>query len=298
MPVPVLCRPKRGDSRGAMRRFLRLPRRNGRVSTGQPRRYARRDDREAVALLAALLAYGRVGSILKKVGDVLDRMGPHPAEFIRASDPCQMLDTLAGWRHRWTSHRDLACLLAGIRGAMRRYGTLEQAFLAGVSPEDADLRPAIGRFAAMLKEADARPFYGARGPGRGLGFLLADPAKGSPVKRWFLFLRWVVRPDDGVDLGLWTGVPASRLTIPLDTHLFRISRALGLTRLAAPSWEAAREVTARLSELDPADPVRYDFPLCQTGISGACRGYRVDAVCDPCVLRPACTLPRKGGRRG
>ena len=83
-----------------------------------------------------------------------------------------------------------------------------------------------------------------------------------------MFLRWVVRRDDGLDLGLWPEVSPAGLVIPLDTHSARVARALGLTRRATTDWRAAEEVTRSLRCYDPNDPVRYDFALCHVSMSG------------------------------
>lgn len=258
-----------------------------------PRAYARREDREVVALLAALLAYGRVGSILAKVEAVLSPLGRRPAQAVRSLRPRRSFDLLAGWRHRWTDARDVAYLLEGIRRILEEEGSLERAFKAGWSPDHPDLRPALGRFHARLRSVDPEPVYGRPGRPRSLSFFLADPSKDSPLKRWSLFLRWVVRPDDGVDLGAWSGIPTDRLTVPLDTHVHRIAFALGLTRSRTSRWETAREVTRSLARVDPRDPVRFDFALSHLGISGACRGYRVARICGGCPLRGICALPER-----
>lgn len=258
-----------------------------------PRRYADPADREVTALLAALLAYGRVGSILAKMEALLAVMGEHPARWMRRARPRAVSAALERWRHRWTRPADVAYLVEGLRRILAERGSLRAAFAEGASPHAPDLRPALIRFVAHFRSVPEEPFYGRAGGGAPLAFLLADPAGGSPVKRWNLFLRWVVRPDDGVDLGLWPEIPTDRLTIPMDTHVRRIAHALGLCRRATPRWETAREITEGLRAVDPHDPVRYDFALAHMGISGACRGYRVEAVCGACRLRAVCTLPRR-----
>jgi hypothetical protein len=144
------------------------------------------------------------------------------------------------------------------------------------------LRPALARFAAGLR--------GGR-PSPGMAHLVPDPTAGSACKRLLLYLRWMVRPADGVDLGLWP-LPPSMLIVPLDTHVHRISRNLGLTARRTPSWAAAEEVTAALRQLDPVDPVRYDFALCHLGISRDCPSRLDPIVCARCVLRRACSHGR------
>ncbi len=116
---------------------------------------------------------------------------------------------------------------------------------------------------------------------------MPDPRAGSACKRLLLYVRWMVRPADGVDLGLWPLDP-SLLVIPVDTHIHRIGRNLGLTERNDASWRTAEEITAALRHLDAADPVRYDFALCHMGVSRDCPSRRDPAKCEPCVLRPVC----------
>jgi uncharacterized protein (TIGR02757 family) len=131
------------------------------------------------------------------------------------------------------------------------------------------------------------PLLRGRGT-RGLRHLLPDAAGPGAAKRWNLYLRWMVRGPDGVDLGAWRGVPRAALVIPLDTHVMRVSRCLGLTRRADASWRTAEEITASLRRVDPDDPVRFDFALCHLGMSGACPARRRTAACAACPLAGAC----------
>ncbi len=288
--------PARPSLPGILSRFARRFPAAGRLANDPvrfPRGYRDPADREVAALVSALLAYGRVGSLLAKTSDVLDAMGPHPAAWVRRATPRATRAALAGWRHRWTDARDIAYLVEGIRRILAEDGSLERAFMKGWRREMPDLRPALAAFHGRLRAVDPAPVYGRRSGLRTLAFLLADPARGSPLKRWNLFLRWMVRPDDGIDLGLWRGIPTRQLTVPLDTHVHRIAFAIGLTRRTASRWETAREVTESLARIDARDPVRFDFALAHLGISGACRGYQVPEICGGCPLKPACALPAR-----
>ncbi len=140
------------------------------------------------------------------------------------------------------------------------------------------------------------PLLRGRGT-RGLRHLLPDPAGPGASKRWNLYLRWMVRGPDAVDLGLWHEVPASALVVPLDTHVHRVARALGLTARPDASWRTAEEITAALALLDPQDPVRYDFALCHLGMSGACPARRERARCEACVLGEECLAWARARRR-
>jgi uncharacterized protein (TIGR02757 family) len=91
------------------------------------------------------------------------------------------------------------------------------------------------------------------------------PELGSACKRMNLFLRWMVRKDE-LDLGLWKDIPSSKLVIPVDTHIARISCKLKLTTRKNVSWKMAEEITEKLKRFDPADPVKYDFALCHIGM--------------------------------
>jgi uncharacterized protein (TIGR02757 family) len=255
---------------------------------GIVRRFEDPRDREATALLAAGLAYGRVASIRASLLALLERMGTSPGRFVAGFDPLRDAPRFDGFAHRFTRGRDVALLIHLVRQAQERAGSLESFFLEGdTDPETTTLGPALQRFGARLFALDARPFV-AEGPiprGDGARWLLPLPSGGSACKRSCLFLRWMVRPDDGVDCGLWTRVRPSRLVLPLDTHLLRVVAALGWTRRKTAGWAMALEVTERLRRLDPDDPTRFDFALCRLGILG-----RLDAPegrLTPHVLRMA-----------
>ncbi len=246
-----------------------------------PRRYVSVDDREVAGLVVSCVAFGRVASIRAKAGDALRRLGPSPSSAVDALTPAQSRTLLKGWRHRMAGPEHLAALLLGIGRVRRKHGSLGNAFRAAFE-KHGELQGALGDF--------------VDGIGPVGGNLLAHPRLGGACKRLNLYLRWMVRPDDGVDLGVWQGIPASALVMPLDTHIHRVSRYVGLTRLKTPRWETAASITRSLARMAPADPLRYDFALCHLGISGECRGKRVDEVCARCDLREICRLPRLARR--
>jgi uncharacterized protein (TIGR02757 family) len=183
-------------------------------------------------------------------------------------------------------------------GHLRRlHGGLGLRFRTLFEEEGGVLRPALARFAGELRGApQVAKLLRGRGP-RGLRHLLPDPAGPGASKRWNLYLRWMVRGPDGVDLGLWAGIPPSALLVPLDTHVHRVARALGLTSRRDASWRTAEEVTASLRRIDPEDPVRYDFALCHLGMSGQCPARRDPVRCAACPLRGACRTPARAALR-
>ena len=252
-------------------------------------RYARRDDKEIVALVAASIAFGNVATIRAKLEDLLRRLGPSPARA--AEDAAAVHASLRTWKHRVFRGDDLACLVVGARVVQRRHGSL------GLSSRESlgaagELREALARWCDAVRDAGGLGARAGRGRARrrGPAHLLPDVRAGSGAKRLLLFLRWMVRPDDGVDLGLWRdeGVGTSQLLIPVDVHVHKLSRNLGLTRRASPSWATTVEITRSLAAFDAADPVKYDFSLCHLGMLQRCPSRRDQSRCQGCPVQPVC----------
>lgn len=249
----------------------------------------RAEDAEVAALVAACLAFGNAKALIAKARAALAPLGP-PACAARALAASPRVPPhLDAWTHRWVRGRDLSWLLAGIGGALERHGSLRATFLAGMDADRPDLLVPMRAFAETIRrEAEARG--AGRANTRGRNHLLPVPDGKAASKRLCLYLRWMARPDDGVDLGLWPEVPRSRLTIPLDVHVARIGAYLGLTDRRTPGWAMAREITGNLARFDPADPTRFDFALSHLGIMGGCPRRRDPRRCASCDLVAACRL--------
>ena len=254
------------------------------------RRYARVDDREVVAFVAAGLAFGRVASVMASVESVCAVLGPRPAAFVRAFEIARDAEHLRPIVHRWTRGRDLIGLVWILRALIDRHGSIERAFAAGGDPEARDVAPALEAFSASARAVDLRPVYGRVPATPGAHYFFSRPSTGAACKRLNLFLRWMVRRD-AVDPGGWSAVPARQLVVPLDTHTIRAGKCLRLTRRASPGWKMAAEITEALREFDPDDPVRYDFALCHLSMMGAC-GYKTKQGSDQCPLRGVCRPKR------
>lgn len=256
-----------------------------------PRRYASPHDQEVAGLLAAALAYGRADLFKPILTRLLDQLGPSPAAAVEAFAAAPDPRALGWFRYRFNQPPDLAALLAAIGHLRRVHGSLGARFAAlfaaaGGGPPA--LRPALASLGEELRGAPpVAALLAGRGQ-RGLRHLLPDAAGPGAAKRWNLYLRWMVRGPDAVDLGAWRGVPRSALVVPLDTHVMRVARCLGLTRRADASWRTAEEITRSLRRLDPQDPVRFDFALCHLGMSGGCPARRSPARCQACPLAEAC----------
>ncbi len=237
-------------------------------------------DRELVGLATACIAFGNAKTIVSKAGDMLARLGPHPTNV--AEDRRVLEARLDGWKHRVFRGEDLARLLAGARMLQRRHGSLGTLFEAELD-RHGTLREALASWCDALRLTSGL----GRGLRRGPLHLLPDPRGPSGTKRLLLFLRWMIRPADGVDLGLWDVDPA-RLLVPVDVHIHRLARNLGLTRRAAPSFRTTEQITAALARFDPADPAGYDFALCHMGMLQGCPSRRDARRCDGCGVKGVC----------
>jgi uncharacterized protein (TIGR02757 family) len=270
------------------------------------RRYGRDDDREVVGFVAAALAFGRVASVMQSIERVLAIAGPRPAAYVRTFEPRRHAPAFEHVVHRWTRGPDLVALLWLMRQMIDRSGSIEGFFAEQYDATANDVEHALDSFSARALALDLDAVYGPRrrGPARagrhlqagrfGVCYFFPRPSAGSGCKRLNLFLRWMVRRD-ALDLGVWTRVPAAKLIVPLDTHVIRIGRCLRLTKYVSPGWPMARQITASLRELDPDDPVKYDFALCHLGMMNACGFSRAQAD-SQCPLRGLCA-PRARTRK-
>jgi uncharacterized protein (TIGR02757 family) len=250
------------------------------------RRFARPDDREVVGFCAAALAFGRVQSVLQSIEGLLAVMGPSPAAYVRAFEPGRDRRQLEHLVHRWTRGADLAALVWLLRQMLDADGSIEGFFARGLDPDAEDVQSALQSFSTRACALDVRAVYGRSTPKPGVGYFFSRPSSGGACKRLNLFLRWMVRKD-AVDLGVWTRVRPAQLVVPLDTHVIRVGRCLGLTRYASPGWRMAADITRSLRRIDPLDPVKYDFSLCHLGMMNAC-GFHKPQKDTQCPLRGAC----------
>ena len=258
-------------------------------------RFERNDDREIVGFIAAALAFGRVQSVLNSIEGMLAVMGPSPAAFVRAFDPSRDRRCFEPLVHRWTNAADFAALIWILHQMLEQSGSIEGFFAEGLPADAVDISAGLQSFSTRALAMDLKPIYGRRKPRPGVAYFFSKPSSGGACKRLNLFLRWMVR-HDSVDLGVWTKVRPSQLIVPLDTHIIRIGRCLGLTRRVSPGWRMAVDVTASLRQLDPLDPARFDFSMCHLGMMNGC-GFGKNFGDARCPLRGACQPARGRERR-
>lgn len=214
-----------------------------------PLMVARNYSDEHFALTCAMFAYGNVKAIVS----FLSSIDPHDTV-----DELTLRSSLANKYYRFQNTEDIIQWFMTLN-ALKQIGGAEKVFMQGYGNGKV-----LGGLSGLIATLyDLNPYRS-----QGYEFLLGKPitsiAKASAMKRWMMYLRWMVRRDN-LDMGLWREVKTSDLIMPLDTHTFQVSRSLGLLQRKQCDLRAALELTETLRRFDPLDPIRYDFALYRIG---------------------------------
>jgi uncharacterized protein (TIGR02757 family) len=247
---------------------------------------------EIAGILGATLAIGNTTAIRAAIRRVGELGGGDVGWFVQPAHARERSRRLQGFRHRWIRGDQIDYLFRVLTDHYARFPSLESAFVAGWRAEG--FSGGLDRLARTLRGEGRHARLGPPPPGYLALFPSPLDRSASPCKRLTLFVRWMVR-DRYPDFGFWREIPTGELRIPLDQHVYWIAYHLGLTERKTRSWRAVEEISEALRRIDPLDPVKFDFVLCHTGISGDCPKERDLAVCGPCSVRPDCRLWR--GRR-
>lgn len=250
-----------------------------------PRRYSTPEDIEIAGFIASCFAYGKVELFKPVIEKILIPGSRHPANFFKNFTLKKDSKYFKGISYRFNEEKDILCLVYMLSKALKKWGTLRDLFYQYYKPEHEDISEALNNFVDFFVKIDTSAIYGRNIKPYGLTQFFPSPEKGSACKRMNLFLRWMVRTKD-IDFGIWDKVPPSKLIIPLDTHIAKISRCLNLTKRISSDRKTAKEITESLKKLDPRDPLKYDFALCHHGISGLCKGKKSITACQNCVIHP------------
>ncbi len=220
-----------------------------------PKQFSRKENIEISAFLTATISWGSRPSIIKNALSLMERLDNRPYEFILDA-PVSEYDVLNSFVHRTFNGKDSIYFVNSLRNIYQKYGSLQRVFESGFK-QDGTVEAALNGFHSIFFEL----------PGERTRKHVANVKRGSSGKRLNMFLRWMVRKDDsGVDFGLWDGIPASALMLPLDVHTGNVARKLRLLTRKQNDWKAVEEVTARLRTFDATDPVKYDYALFGLGI--------------------------------
>jgi uncharacterized protein (TIGR02757 family) len=219
-----------------------------------PRRYKKREDIEIAAFLSATIAWGRRDMILRSAEKMFALMGQSPYDFVMSGEYKKLKSANI---HRTFFQDDLKYYCRGLERCYAKYGNLEKLLASA---------PGIWEGFYVFREEMAKANRGQYS--RHIADPGADNENGSACKKLNLTLRWLVR-EGPVDLALWKKITPSALYIPLDVHVARTARKLDLLKRKSNDKKAVIELTEKLREFDPQDPVKYDFALFGIGIENS-----------------------------
>ena len=224
-----------------------------------PHQFSLKQDQEIAGFFAAIFAWGNRTVIIKKAKELMQRMDNAPYEFcLHHSD--QDLKRLLGFKHRTFNDTDLLYFVAFLHTHYQQFDSLEEAFLMHLpAGEPFCMKTSLIHFYHYFFSLPDVPPRTRKH--------IASPEKKATCKRLNMYLRWMVRSDHaGVDLGCWKKIPTRELICPIDLHVAKVARKLGLLDRKQTDWLAAEELTQRLRQLDAKDPAKYDFALFGLGV--------------------------------
>ena len=227
--------------------------REGEVSADNldPILVARRYRDPGISLICALFAYGNVKQIVKFL-DSLD------FELLNRSDE-EIKAALKNHYYRFQKSEDVVALFIALK-RLNEQSSLEEVFLIGYK----DKQSVVDGINATISKILSLYPHSSRGYNFLIGKVTTKTKGAGALKRWMMFLRWMVR-EDSIDMGLWNGVCKADLIMPLDTHTFNVSKRLGLLTRKTYDLESAIQLTETLRNFDKNDPLRYDFALYRLG---------------------------------
>ena len=223
-----------------------------------PHSFSKKQDIEISGFLAAIFAWGNRNTIIRKGRELMQLMDNSPHQFCVGHGP-RDLKKLEHFCHRTFNSTDLLYFIEFFRFHFRNNISLEQAFSQWLNKNDTHTGKALAGFHHYFFSLEDVPARTRKHT--------STTESGSTCKQLNMFLRWMVRRDkNGVDFGLWKKIKPSQLVCPVDLHVARVSRKLGLLSRKQTDWKAALELTEKLKTFDPDDPVKYDLALFGMGV--------------------------------
>lgn len=223
---------------------------------GIPHMFVKKEDIEISGFLTSVISWGRRAAILKSARQLMGLMDNSPYDFLMNSGDADF-KRFAGFVYRTFNPDDCLFLITALRNIYLRSDSLEAIATRSFNNNNRIIDVVTGLRNAILQTPHLKRSEKH----------LANPLTGSASKRMNMYLRWMVREDDGgVDFGIWKGIPQSHLMCPLDVHSGNVARKLGLLVRKQNDWKAVEELTAKLRTFDPDDPVKYDFALFGMGV--------------------------------
>lgn len=222
-----------------------------------PHQFSKKQDQEISAFFAATFAWGQRKTIINKTRELMHLMDDAPHDFVVNFKP-KDLKRFEHFVHRTFQYIDTLYFMTFLQQHYRHSDSLETLFI-GEGGDASSYKEQLIHFQESFFQLPDAP--------RRTQKHVATPARKSTCKRINMFLRWMVRKDSkGVDFGIWSKISPADLHIPLDVHVDKVARRLGLLRRKQNDWKAVEELTGHLKQFDPEDPARYDFALFGLGI--------------------------------
>ncbi len=217
-----------------------------------PHRFEDERDIELAGFISSLFAYGNRKIFIKKLDELFQIMQNEPLNFVQNFDE----KSLKSFSYRFSKDFEIVELFKILK-KLYKTSNLKELFEYGYSKKDIFVMEQIvvDFFYSNVKNSVGQGFY----------HLLPSPEKGGAMKRMNMLLRWFVR-DGIVDLGIWKFIKKSELLIPLDTHVARLSREMGILKRSSNDKKAVIELSEKLKEFDPQDPIKYDFAIFGLGV--------------------------------
>lgn len=224
-----------------------------------PHLFTKKQDIEIMGFFASILAWGQRKTIINKCMQLVELFDNKPYNFI-LNHKEEDLKRFLEFKHRTFNATDLLYFIAFLKQHYERHESLEEAFLMGLKPEDESVENALIAFEEYFTSLE---FFPARTRKH-----IASPKRKSACKKLNMFLRWMVRDDkQGVDFGIWKNIRTNQLLMPLDVHVERQARILGLISRKQSDFKTVLELTKNLKKFDNDDPVKYDFALFGMGVN-------------------------------
>ncbi len=206
---------------------------------------------EYVSLICAMFGYGRADAIVKFLFSL---------DFLLLdADEETITKVLSHHYYRFQNAQDVQAIFIAL-SRLKKVSTLEALFYEGYQEKCS----VIDGINTVIKAIEAVYPYQSRGYRFLLGSVTTKTKGSGALKRWMMYLRWMVRHDH-IDMGLWSRVDKKDLIMPLDTHTFKVSHKLGLLTRKTYDLQAAIELTETLRLFDAQDPVKYDFAIYRLG---------------------------------
>ena len=223
-----------------------------------PHNFSLLQDKEIMGFWVAIISWGQRKTILQNARNLIELMDGAPFQFITQHQPAD-LKRFESFKHRTFQYPDTLYFIDFFQRHYQNNESLESAFANGIKDQDLTTENGLNEFHDYFFNSEWAPERTKKH--------IASPKKNSACKRINMFLRWMVRKDNaGVDFGLWSSIKPSQLVCPLDVHAVRTAIKLGLLQEENANWKTALSLTETLRELDPSDPVKYDFALYGMGI--------------------------------